>query len=54
MEKRENDVCSEQNVNNVSLIKYEATHRKDSVCDENQVEFCKGKKIDNGQLYALA
>lgn len=45
---------SEQDVNNVSLIKYEAAQHKDSLRDENQVEFCKGKKIDHGQLYVLA
>ena len=47
MEKRENNVSSEQGANNVSLIKYEATHCKDSFCDENWAEFCKGKKIDH-------
>lgn len=44
MEKRENDVYSEQNVKNILLRKYESTHGKDSFRDENQVEFCKGKK----------
>lgn len=43
MEKRENNVCSEQDVNNVLLIRYEAPHHKDSLRDENQAEFCKGK-----------
>lgn len=56
MENRENDAYSEQDVNNVLLKWYEATHRKDSLCDENQVEFCKGWwwGIDHGQLYVLA
>lgn len=54
MKKRENDVYSEQNVNNVLLKRYEATHRKDSFVMKISWSSVRGKKIDHEQLYVLA